>query len=181
MSEEQIAFHEAGHAVVAVVMHVPFEVAALCKGEGGYVGAQLSPEERRTMFRSSATFATQDVVRTRASLRHIRGGVVAEMITTAAGPVQNALMGLNPNLAAHDLMELEKYAEAVIGRPAFRSMRGYDPEHRRFRAWIDLQAETILMNTERWVARTAAALQRHRVLTAGHIQKLQHDRGVITR
>jgi hypothetical protein len=178
MSETAVALHEAAHAVVAVILGVRIVEAVLCTDDGrtwgGYVShVTLSKDEGRALLRGPAFFLQDDVKNTRDALRGVSGGVLEAMTVTAAGPAMNGLLGLNRSLARHDLVELEKWAAVLTGRPSFESMKGYCRETRRLLATVDQQAIHLITLNAAWVSRVAQALLRERRLTADEIRRLQ--------
>jgi hypothetical protein len=120
-------------------------------------------------------FTEADVKHTRDALRGVSGGLLEAMTVTAAGPAMNTLLGLNRNLAHHDLVELERMAAALTGRPSFQERRGYDGEYRRLLAELDQRATYVLTQHGGWISRVAEALLRARRLTADQVRQLKKE------
>jgi hypothetical protein len=181
MSETATALHEAAHACVAEILGVPLVDVVLVTDDGvtwgGYVShTPISADEGRASLRQPATFTKADVQHTRDALRGVSGGVLEAMTVTAAGPAMNSLLGLNRNLARHDLVELEKWAEVLTGCPSFQSRRGFHRETRRLLAELDQRATYIIRLNAAWISRVAQALLRSRRLTADHVRHLRRTR-----
>jgi hypothetical protein len=180
MSETAIAFHESAHAVVAVVLGVAIVDVVLVTDDGrtwaGYVShTPLSSAEGRASLAQPAMFTKDDVQHTRDALRGVSGGVLEALTVTAAGPAMNTLLGLNRNLARHDLVELQKWAEVLTRRPSFHQLKGYDGETRRLLAELDQRATSIIGLNAAWISRVAEALLRARRLTADQVRQLKKE------
>lgn len=179
MTETATVLHESAHACTAVVLGVSLVDVCLCSDEdgrlcGGYAAhIPLTEDEGRAFLRQPPTFSPDDVTETRKALHGVSGGVLEAMTVTAAGPAMNALLGLNRNLARHDLVELEKWAAVLTGRPSFEPRRGYHRETRRLLAELDQQATHLLTLSAAWVGRVGSALLSKRRLTAAQVRRLQ--------